>query len=113
MLCCLQWRDWILRGYETGNFGTGGLSRARATSRDTARVVVDGLDRDHQLGKCLQKRAFRVARAGALLPLSFTREEVTGRRTVARLVRRHYFLRRRNRGGRSAGPGRPDFRVPG
>ena len=37
------------------HFGAGGHSRARATSRDTAPAVVDGLDRDHLLGNCLQE----------------------------------------------------------
>jgi hypothetical protein len=52
----------VAAGTRRVHFGTGVHTRARATSRDTAEAVVNGLDRDHQLGKCLQGRVRRCPR---------------------------------------------------
>src|SRR6266511_580108 len=76
MYCCLPRR--ILdpsRVTKRVHFGTGGHSRARATSRDSASVVLETRGRDRRHGKTLQTGT-RVARAGAKLSPSFAREGV-------------------------------------
>jgi hypothetical protein len=74
-LCCLRWRDLDASRVRDGYILTGGHSRARATSRDTAWNVLETLDRDRSLEKFLQLD-LAVARPGAKLATSFTREGV-------------------------------------
>jgi len=64
----------VFAGTRRVHFGTGGHSRARATTRDTAQALVDGLDRGQQLAKVPATVRFGVAHAGAKASTSFARE---------------------------------------
>src|SRR6266540_6130268 len=82
------------------HFGTGGHSRARATSRDTAWDVLETLDRDHSLEKFLQAGGRRCPRwrdADSLL----VRDVVIGTSALARAVVA-VVVRSRQRGARAA-----------
>ena len=65
----------VVAGTRRVRFGTGGHSRARATSRDTARNVPETLDPDHLLRKLLHTGDLRCPSWRTLTP-SFAREGV-------------------------------------